>query len=713
MSDLFDNLVSRLGETDAETFRQLVSSAGAEGGAAVARPLAREVGYQAGIEGAQALNADALTRLGSVEASTLAHLLRIDGLTDAVEAAFGRHNRNALKRNHKGIANVRFGVADWPVTFDMDSTGTGNYNTGIPGNRATSIPALVAKMAPADLNCDDGAVHGHNINGLLLGYWDEGTNLHPKWDWTKLEAYNGYLDIDEKVSLGGPGYGGYAFDLRESGVQPWQGANIGFNYIRTDPTDTLEVTYIVQPSSTGWLEIFADGVQLGSDILAQATPANIVTVTLPVGSLKAHNYRIQNANNNAQNVYVCAVNAYDSTRGKRVKIIIAARAGWRTFDTSATQHQYVSPSHFGEPGFPDYTSLDDNWLPYSGYGYSRHIAHFGASTHVMQLLLNSARSVGADGIDPGYPAESLAQFRAGTIRNINRVVAAGGCVLLLIPRPPDVSIISAELFAERAQVYYELAATMDHVGIFDMRLLGATYTYLNSVDFMKDPIHPNEWANYEVSIVLATILFGSIGPFYRPARSGANSDITSLSGLTTPLSVPQGGIGAPGLILPKIAALTPSASKIIRLNASNDAELIDWILDGSWTPTIDCSSNTDLTVSYSAQVGTWNKRGRDIEISGVIGFTPNYNTSSGNLRIGGLPFAADVNTAVSQINFSTLPGVTWPSSITQIFVTPQSGLSYAHITGHKSAGATQTAQLSMFPSGGAVVIRFRGRYAAS
>jgi len=162
--------------------------------------------------------------------------------------------------------------------------------------------------------------------------------------------------------------------------------------------------------------------------------------------------------------------------------------------------------------------------------------------------------------------------------------------------------------------------------------------------------------------------------------------------------------------LTKLAALTLAPEKVIRINASGDAELIDWILSGSWTPTITCVTPGDLSVSYSTQVGGYNKRGKMVEIWGTLIFTPTYSTATGNLRIDGLPAAADSSSALATINFASLSSFTWPSSSTQLFMTPQTSAQYAHIVGHRSGGSTATAQMSMLPSGTAQTLRFSGTY---
>lgn len=104
---------------------------------------------------------------------------------------------------------------------------------------------------------------------------------------------------------------------------------------------------------------------------------------------------------------------------------------------------------------------------------------------------------------------------------------------------------------------------------------------------------------------------GNLG--FAPAHPGANSDITSLSGLTTPLSTAQGGTGSAGAefsVTSSTTITTPGTYFILAANLTltlpttgvgGDAVIVD--LTGSPNLTISGTVINSLTSPYVISVG--------------------------------------------------------------------------------------------------------------
>ncbi|MBM7045456.1 hypothetical protein [Rhizobium lusitanum] len=109
------------------------------------------------------------------------------------------------------------------------------------------------------------------------------------------------------------------------------------------------------------------------------------------------------------------------------------------------------------------------------------------------------------------------------------------------------------------------------------------------------------------------------------AASGANSDITSLSNLTTPISIAQGGT----------AGATASAARTnLGLTAAATATAS---VGGSWTPILAFGGGS-TGITYSTQSGTWQRIGPFIYVSFTITLT-SKGSSTGAATVSGLPIA--------------------------------------------------------------------------
>ncbi|NKJ03147.1 hypothetical protein [Rhizobium sp. SG741] len=126
------------------------------------------------------------------------------------------------------------------------------------------------------------------------------------------------------------------------------------------------------------------------------------------------------------------------------------------------------------------------------------------------------------------------------------------------------------------------------------------------------------------------------------AASGANSDITSLTGLATPLSIAQGGT----------AGATASAART-NLGLTSAATATATV-GGSWTPVL-AFGGSSTGITYSVQSGTYQRIGPLIYASFGITLT-SKGSATGAATISGLPFATSSGGSlliVSGSNFVT------------------------------------------------------------
>lgn len=152
------------------------------------------------------------------------------------------------------------------------------------------------------------------------------------------------------------------------------------------------------------------------------------------------------------------------------------------------------------------------------------------------------------------------------------------------------------------------------------------------------------------------------------AVKGANSDITSLSGLTTPLSISQGGIGVATLsgipkgngtsaftvavanvdyLIPALGNTPLSGAKTIGFNGEynngNSGSAISILLTNGQKQKVTLTANTTITINFtSATVGTY-------QLRIIQGGTPYSVTWSGlsSSRWGGSASAPAINSVAS------------------------------------------------------------------
>lgn len=164
------------------------------------------------------------------------------------------------------------------------------------------------------------------------------------------------------------------------------------------------------------------------------------------------------------------------------------------------------------------------------------------------------------------------------------------------------------------------------------------------------------------------------------ARTGSGTAAArTLTGTAGKVTVTNGdGVsGNPTLTLPDAVTLvTPTVSGVLNLTGgqaqfpatqvpSADPNALDDYEEGTWTPVITFATPGDLVVVYGTQSGRYTKIGREFMFDGtVITTTFTFTTSTGSLRVSGLPFAP--TSGIPAVTLSRWSGVTSAAATPQI-----------------------------------------------
>lgn len=141
-----------------------------------------------------------------------------------------------------------------------------------------------------------------------------------------------------------------------------------------------------------------------------------------------------------------------------------------------------------------------------------------------------------------------------------------------------------------------------------------------------------------------------------------------------------------------------------------DANTLDDYEEGSWTPVLTFATPGNLSVTYSTQVGRYTKIGNRVLVQCVIitsAFT--YTTSSGQLRVTGLPFTSDSTTANNATTTSVVSGWTKANytGITAVVLANSAQFFFAATGSAQAFGDLTTTEV---PTTSSVIIEATGSY---
>ncbi|WP_207953816.1 hypothetical protein [Sinorhizobium meliloti] len=149
---------------------------------------------------------------------------------------------------------------------------------------------------------------------------------------------------------------------------------------------------------------------------------------------------------------------------------------------------------------------------------------------------------------------------------------------------------------------------------------------------------------------------------------------------------------------------------IINANVASDGDFVNEIKErGVFTPTAAFAVAGTSSWAYSAQSGRyWVEGGRCfVEIS--LAMTPTIGTATGNLRIGGLPYASNgginnINIIETDADFST-----WNGRI-ELVPSVQAGQAYIEIRGLAAASGTSPIAVGNMTNGAEHIVKLAGWY---
>ena len=115
----------------------------------------------------------------------------------------------------------------------------------------------------------------------------------------------------------------------------------------------------------------------------------------------------------------------------------------------------------------------------------------------------------------------------------------------------------------------------------------------------------------------------------------------------------------------------------VYLGGTGAANKLDDYEEGTWTPSIEASSSNP-TVGYDAQRGTYTKVGRLVTVHFYMD-TNSRTGGSGDLRVGGIPFAISNNNQALGASQAEYKGITMPSNANNIFIRVNPSATYLNL----------------------------------
>lgn len=164
----------------------------------------------------------------------------------------------------------------------------------------------------------------------------------------------------------------------------------------------------------------------------------------------------------------------------------------------------------------------------------------------------------------------------------------------------------------------------------------------------------------------------------------AGSETLTNKTLTSPtMTTPTLGV-ASATSVNKVAITAPATSATLTIVDGNTLSFEE----GSFTPTAAFSTPGTSSFSYTTQSGVYQKIGAWVTAHVNIAFTPTIGTGTGDLRIGGLPFAP--NSEYAGAISTNDSDFTWPASTTQILARTVNSQTYLTLGAIKTGSTPVT-----------------------
>lgn len=137
---------------------------------------------------------------------------------------------------------------------------------------------------------------------------------------------------------------------------------------------------------------------------------------------------------------------------------------------------------------------------------------------------------------------------------------------------------------------------------------------------------------------------------------------------------------------------------------SSDSKTFDWYEEGSWTPAITFSTAGDLAVTYTTQLGRFQRVGNRVVASfTVVTATFTHTTASGGLRVTGLPYTSQGTASIYGTGEVQYSGITAAAN-QDISARVDPSTTYIGFFGSGSGVANINIATGNVPTGGSVVL---------
>ena len=143
---------------------------------------------------------------------------------------------------------------------------------------------------------------------------------------------------------------------------------------------------------------------------------------------------------------------------------------------------------------------------------------------------------------------------------------------------------------------------------------------------------------------------------------------------------------------------------------SDDPNTLDTYEEGTWTPTLTFATPGNLSVTYTVQIGRYQRFGKRVWVEASIETaTFTHTTASGDLRIVGLPFDVDHDTTYTPGGGCAFQGIT-KASYAQFYPVPQGNTDYCLLQCSGSGQNVDTVDTADMPTGTTKIIRMAISY---